>query len=315
MNLSMVPFWFLDLRRDAVEIARQQRNDAVAEPLRHAGEAGEIDEHHAHRPYRAAEARAVAVADQPLHQVGRNVFPERGKPLRHVADRAGEILDLGQPRRMPLHLVEIETLDMPDLAHHLDQGCCDQALGEPRRQQPCKHDQHRKADQQIPDRHLHRPEKFRFRHHRHQRPARKRNRRQHRLIGLAVPRHLVLNGCAFAGFVGAAGVLDRFDRDRKQRMIGFQRHHLVGVRIGCGDHLAVPLEDEGAGRFSDRELRQEIRDPRQFDDDGDDAGGLLIDVDRGREGRRQPFAAADASSASTSVRRWSLWRPETIPDR
>ena len=48
-------------------------------------------------------------------QVGRNVFPERGKPLRHVADRAGEILDLGQPRRMPLHLVEVKTLDMPDL--------------------------------------------------------------------------------------------------------------------------------------------------------------------------------------------------------
>ena len=105
----------LDLRRDAVEIARQQRNDAVAEPLRHAGEAGEIDEHHAHRPYRAAEPRAVAVADQPLDQIGRNVFPERGKPLRHVADGAGKILDLGQPRRMPLHLVEIEALDMPDL--------------------------------------------------------------------------------------------------------------------------------------------------------------------------------------------------------
>ena len=105
----------LDLRRDAIEIARQQRNDAVAEPLRHAGEAGEIDEHHAHRPHRAAEPRAVAVADQPLHQIGRNVFPERGEPLRHVADRAGEVFDLGQPRRMPLHLVEIEALDMPDL--------------------------------------------------------------------------------------------------------------------------------------------------------------------------------------------------------
>ena len=180
----------LDLRRDAVEIARQQRNDAVAEPLRHAGEAGEIDEHHAHRPHRAAEARTVAVADQPLHQIGRNVFPERGEPLRHVADGAGKILDLGQPRRMPLHLVEIEALDMPDLVHHLDQGRRDQALGEPCRQQPGEDDQDRKTDQQIPDRHLHRSEKFRLRHHRHQRPARKRNRRQHRLIGLAVPRHL-----------------------------------------------------------------------------------------------------------------------------
>ncbi len=180
----------LNLHRDAVEIARQQRNDAVAEPLRHPGEAGEIDEHHAHRPYRAAEARAVAVADQPLDQIGRNVFPERGKPLRHVADRAGEIFDLGQPRRMPLHLVEVKTLDMPDLVHHLDQRRGDQALGQPCRQQSGDNDQHRKADQQIPDRHLHRAEKFRFRHDRHQRPARKRNRRQHRLIGLAVPRHL-----------------------------------------------------------------------------------------------------------------------------
>ena len=74
-------------------------------------------------------------------------------------------------------------------------------------------------------------------------------------------------------------------------MIGFQRHHLVGVRIGRGDHLAVPLEDECAGRFSDGKLRQEIRDARQLDDDGDDAGGLLVDVDRRREGCRQPFAA------------------------
>ena len=73
-------------------------------------------------------------------------------------------------------------------------------------------------------------------------------------------------------------------------MIGFQRHRLVGVRIGGGDHLAVAFEDEGAGRFSDRELRQEIRHPRQFDDDSDDAGWLPVDLDRRRERSRQPLA-------------------------
>jgi len=58
--------------------------------------------------------------------------------------------------------------------------------------------------------------------------------------------------------------------NRKQRMIGVQWHHLAGLRIGRRDHAALPIEDEGAGRLSDRELRQEIRDPRQFDDDGND---------------------------------------------
>ena len=173
---------------------------------------------------------------------------------------------------------------------HLDQGRSDQALGEPCRQQPGKDDQDRKTDQQFPDRHLHRSKKFRLRHDRHQRPARKRNRRQHRLIGLSVPRHLGVKRLAFTGIVGA-GVLDRIHRDGKQRMIGLQRHHLVGVRIGRGDNLAVPLEDERAGRFSDGKLRQEIRDAGQLDDNGDDAGGLLVDTDRRREGCRQPFAA------------------------
>ena len=48
----------------------------------------------------ARDRRIAAVADQPLHQVGRNVFPERGQPLRHVADRTGEVFDLGQSGRM-----------------------------------------------------------------------------------------------------------------------------------------------------------------------------------------------------------------------
>jgi len=34
---------------------------------------------------------------------------------------------------------------------------------------------------------------------------------------------------------------------------------------------------------------RKIRDPRQFDDDGDDTGGLLIDLDGCCEGRGQPF--------------------------
>ena len=86
--------------------------------------------------HRAAEPRAVAVADQPPHQVGRNVFSERREPLRHVADRAGKISDLGQPRRMAFDLVEVETLDMPDFVDHLDQRRRDQPLRQPGRQHP-----------------------------------------------------------------------------------------------------------------------------------------------------------------------------------
>ena len=117
----------------------------------------------------------------------------------------------------------------------------------------------------------------------------KRDRRQHRLIGLAALRHMRVKRLAFAGPVGV-GLLHRLDCDRKQRMIGLQRHRLAGIRIGRRDHLAVAFEDEGAGRLSDRELRQEIRHPRQFDDDGDHAGGLVVDIDRRRERRRQPLA-------------------------
>jgi hypothetical protein len=72
-------------------------------------------------------------SDQPGNEIGGNVFPERGKPQRHVRDRAREVLDLGQLRRMPRDLVEVEALDMPDLIDDLDQRCGDQAL-----RQPCR---------------------------------------------------------------------------------------------------------------------------------------------------------------------------------
>ena len=74
-------------------------------------------------------------------------------------------------------------------------------------------------------------------------------------------------------------------------MIGLERHHLAGVRIRRRDHAAIPLEDEGAGRLADRELRQKIRDTRQLDNDRQHAGGPVIDLNGSSERRGQPFAA------------------------
>ena len=75
------------------------------------------------------------------------------------------------------------------------------------------------------------------------------NRRHDHLIGLAVPCHVRMKWLAFAGFVGA-GVLDRLDRDRKQRMIGFQRHRLVGVRIGAATTLPLRSRMKAPADFS-----------------------------------------------------------------
>ena len=174
----------------------------------------------------------------------------------------GKILDLGQPRRMPLDLVEIEALDMPELADHLGQRRGDQPLREPGRQQSGADDQHRKADHELADRHLHRAEEFRFRHHRHQRPAGKGDRRQHRLICLAVCVTWLLKQVRPRPDCRQLPRLpDRVDRDGQQWMIGLQRVQLVGIRIGRGDHAAAAVEQEGAGRFADGKLRQEVRDP------------------------------------------------------
>ena len=96
---------------------------------------------------------------------------------------------------------------------------------------------------------------------------------------------------AIVRIVGSARLPDRIHRNRQQWMIGFQRVQLVSIRIGRGDHTAVPVKEKGAGRFADRKLRQKIRDAGKLDDDGEHAGALLIDIDRRRQNRGEPFAA------------------------
>ncbi len=206
---------------------------------------------------------------------------------------------------------------MLELADHFGQRRGDQPLREPGRQQSGADDQHRKADHEPADRHLHRAEEFGFRHHRHQRPAGKGDRRQHRLICLAVVRDLAAKRFALARIVGAAGLADRVDRDGQQWMIGLERIQFVGVRIGRGDHPAAAVEQEGAGRFADGELRQEIRDPRQLDDDGEHTGALLLDVDRRGQHRGQPFAGGMGGQDRPVlvVGRHRLAKPRLVGDR
>ena len=60
-------------------------------------------------------------------------FRKAASPSARSAIAPEKVLDLGQLRRMTFDLVEIETLDMPDLVDDLDERSRDQALGEPGR--------------------------------------------------------------------------------------------------------------------------------------------------------------------------------------
>src|SRR6201981_2350645 len=108
---------------------------------------------------------------------------------------------------MPLNPVEVEALDMPDLADDLDQGRSDQSLAEPRRQKPCDDNQGCQPDQQFADCILHWPEEFRLGNDGDERPARKRDRGQHSLISLAVSDHACVKRLALVGIVTVASLL------------------------------------------------------------------------------------------------------------
>ena len=80
--------------------------------------------------------------------------------------------------------------------------------------------------------------------------------------------------------VGGASLLQRHLRHPQQRLIVTLHVHFVGVRIRRCDHRAVAAEDERRTGLSYRQLRQELRQARVFDDDGEHTLAFLIDVDR-----------------------------------
>src|SRR5271167_4429419 len=109
---------------------------------------------------------------------------------------------------MPLDLVQVEALDMSDLAHDLDQWRRDQTLAEPRRQYPRGDNQDREPYQQVANGILHRPEEFRLWNDRDERPSWKRDRGQDGFIGLAVPRQGGVKSLALVAVVARAGLPD-----------------------------------------------------------------------------------------------------------
>ena len=222
---------------------------------------------------------------------------------------------------MPPHLVELEALDVPDLVDHRDQGCGDQPPRQPCRQQPG-----RTIRTASP---ISRCRIVVWIGPRNSASGMTVTSVQpgkaigvSTAIGLAVPDDLTAGRLRLlVAFVGAAGLPDRAHRDRQQRLIRFSGMTSSASGSGAAIDAAVAVEDEGAGRFADRELRQKIRHPREFDDDGKHAGASLVDIDRRRKrrGRRSPVgwavsvdqcsSLADASrNHSCSVTRYSCPR-------
>ena len=269
-----------DLARHGVEIAGQQRDDPVAEPLRQAGKAGDVGEQHRERPHRAPRSRLDAFAQQHLHQIRGYVFAKRGKAACHVGDGAGQIFKLCDPRRMTSHLVEFEALDMLEFADHGDQRGGDDAPGDRSRNDPGDNDETGESDEQIPDRALDRSQKLGFRNDGRKRPAWKVERRQSDGIGVAGGDITHWSGAFFAGVVGAAGLHQRAARDRQQHLIGPLHVDFVRVGIGRGDGRAVAAQDECGAGFADRKLGQKLREAGVLDDDRQHALALLIDIDR-----------------------------------
>src|SRR3954462_11496956 len=72
--------------------------------------------------------------------------------------------------------------------------------------------------------------------------------------------------------------------------IALRSVQLVGVLVGRRDQLAAAVDDESRSGAPDLELRQEAREPGVFDDDGEDALPLLVDIDRTGKGNRWPLA-------------------------
>src|SRR4051812_17714915 len=75
---------------------------------------------------------------------------------------------------------------------------------------------------------------------------------------------------------------------------------LVGILVRRSDQFAAAIDDEGGPGAPDLELRQEARESGVFDDDGQNALPLLINVDRARIGNRWPLAG------------WMVQHPEPL---
>src|SRR4029077_9301455 len=89
---------------------------------------------------------------------------------------------------------------------------------------------------------------------------------------------------------GAAGRLEGALRDRQQRLILGLNFGLVGGPIGRGDFASAAGAGETRGALAARKLRQKLREPRVFDDDGKYALAFLVDIDRADKGDRRTQA-------------------------
>ncbi len=188
---------------------------------------------------------------------------------------------------MAAHLLQREGLDMAKLADDARQRRGNDGTRQHRRGQRREHGTDGKAEDQAPQRRLDRPEKFGLRNHGRERPAGKRQRRQRDLVGSAARGEPASPGLLAAGL---ACLVERCARQRQQRRVAARRMEFVGRLVRRRDEFSAIIDDERSPRSPDLELRQEAREPRILDDDGQNALPLLVDVDRPRERDRRPLA-------------------------
>jgi hypothetical protein len=148
---------------------------------------------------------------------------------------------------------------MPDFADNASEGICDHRTRQHRREQSREQCTDGKADDEPPQRGLDRREEFGFGDHGHERPARKRQRRQCDLIGRAVEREPAAPRI-FRALV--ARLVHRHARQRQHIDATVGGMQLVGVLVGGRDQFTAVIEDERRARPSDLEQRVLILDAR-----------------------------------------------------
>jgi len=103
-----------------------RRSERLVKPARSVNMIGE-------RLPRAAGLRLDPLRDEGADEIGRDVLAERRQPTRHLEERGREIVDLAQERGDRRDALELEALDMAQLARDAQQRLAEK----PVRRQRC----------------------------------------------------------------------------------------------------------------------------------------------------------------------------------
>ncbi len=134
-----------------VEVARDDVDDADADALRQACEAGGVGEHHRHLTRLSAGRCTLAVDEQGPDQIRGDELAEIGEALRHPREGARQLVELLERQPAVGDRLEVENLDALDVAHECAKRLREDALRDEGGQEAEDQSEGHEAHQGLPD--------------------------------------------------------------------------------------------------------------------------------------------------------------------